>query len=172
MKRYIKILALLCFLAAATPALAELQFQRATLTVSDMERSLHFYENLLRFTLTGPERHDTPALRIMFHIPEGTVPRLVLLDASPDQPRALALVHAEGLSVDATANARHAPALVFNTTELDDIMGRLEAADALVILPPTPLNDFSGKPFGREAMVLDPDGVRLVLFQLLSATDD
>jgi hypothetical protein len=34
-----------------------------------------------------------------------------------------------------------------------------------VLLAPTPLNDFSGKPFGREAAYLDPDGVRVILFE-------
>jgi hypothetical protein len=108
----------------------------------------------------------------MFHIPEGETPRLVLLDASATQPRALALVHADGLTVDAAANTRNAPALVVNTTALDAIMGRVDASDITVVLPPTPLNDFSGKPFGREAMVLDPDGVRVVLFELLGSPDD
>jgi catechol 2,3-dioxygenase-like lactoylglutathione lyase family enzyme len=159
-------------LVAALPLRAELQLQRATLTVSDMDRSLHFYQDLLGFTVSGDARYDTPALRTMFHIPHDTTPRLVLLDASPAQPRALALVHADGLDVDAAANARHAPALVVNTTQLDDIMDRMNEADIAIILPPTPLNDFSGKPFGREAMVLDPDGVRLVLFELLASTDD
>lgn len=151
--------------------LADLQFQRATLTVSDMDRSLQFYRDLLGFTVSGDARYDTPALRSMFHIPEGTTPRLVLLDASATQPRALALVHADGLAVDAAANTRNAPALVVNTTELDAIMARMDASDVTVVLPPTPMNDFSGKPFGREAMVLDPDGVRLVLFDLLAPAD-
>jgi catechol 2,3-dioxygenase-like lactoylglutathione lyase family enzyme len=153
-------------------AWADLQFQRATLTVSDMDRSLHFYRDLLGFTISGDARYDTPALRTMFHIPEGATPRLVLLDASATQPRALALVHADGLAVDAAANTRNAPALVVNTTAMDTIMGRMEASDITVVLPPTPLNDFSGKPFGREAMVLDPDGVRVVLFESLGSPDD
>lgn len=152
-------------------ALAELQFQRATLTVSDVDRSLHFYRDLLGFTVSGDARYDTPALRTMFHIPEGATPRLVLLNASATQPRALALVHADGLAVDAAANTSNAPALVVNTTELDAIMARMDASNITVVLRPTPLNDFSGKPFGREAMVLDPDGVRLVLFELLASSE-
>ena len=51
-------------------------------------------------------------------------------------------------------------------------MDRLVAAETRVIVPPTPLNDFSGNPFGREAMVLDPDGVRIVLFELLVSPDE
>jgi catechol 2,3-dioxygenase-like lactoylglutathione lyase family enzyme len=172
MKHFIRIYILLVFLAAMTPVQAELQLQRATLTVSDMERSLHFYRDLLGFTVSGDARYDTPALRTMFHVPEDTTPRLVLLDASPDQPRALALVQADGLAVDAAANARNAPALVVNTTRMDDIMRRMNDAEVAIILPPTPLNDFAGKPFGREAMVLDPDGVRLVLFELLDSAND
>jgi hypothetical protein len=89
----------------------------------------------------------------------------VLLDAGPQQPRALALVHAEGLAVDAKANRRHAPALVLTTTKLDEIHADLVAAEVTVIWPPTELKDFRGNPFGREAMYLDPDGVRVVLFE-------
>jgi catechol 2,3-dioxygenase-like lactoylglutathione lyase family enzyme len=172
MNEFLKIFVCLSLLASGVNARAELQFQRATLTVGDMERSLDFYRDLLGFTVSGDARYDTPALRAMFHIPDGSTPRLVLLDASPAQPRALALVHAEGLDVDAAANARHAPALVVNTTELDAIMSRLREADVTIIQPPTALNDFSGNPYGREAMVLDPDGVRLVLFELLNSGDD
>ncbi|MEE4173526.1 MAG: VOC family protein [Xanthomonadales bacterium] len=172
MKHLIKIFFVLFLGMAAVPGQAELQLQRATLTVEDMDRSLAFYTDLLGFTVSGDARYDTPALRTMFHIPEGVTPRLVLLDASPAQPRALALVHAEGLSVDAESNARHAPALVINTTRLDEIMARATTAGVTVILPPTPLNDFSGKPFGREAMILDPDGVRIVFFELLKSDVD
>ncbi len=172
MKRFLIILLSLFLPVAGAMAQADLQLQRATLTVSDMDRSLNFYRDLLGFTVSGDARYDTPALRAMFHIPAGTTPRLVLLDASADQPRALALVHAEGLTVDPEANARNAPALVLNTTTLDQIMDRLVAADIRVIVSPTPLNDFSGNPFGREAMVLDPDGVRIVLFELLASPDE
>ena len=40
------------------------------------------------------------------------------------------------------------------------------------VLPPTPLNDFQGRPLGREALYLDPNGVRVVLFELLDRDND
>jgi catechol 2,3-dioxygenase-like lactoylglutathione lyase family enzyme len=149
--------------AADVPPTIELQ--RATLTVSDPERALDFYRDLLGFTVSADAEYGTPALRRMFRVPDGVAPRLVLLDAGPDQPRALALVSAPGLSVDSAANSRHAPALVLNTARLDEIHRRMAEAGVKIIVPPTPLNDFSGKPFGREAMYLDPDGIRVVLFE-------
>lgn len=169
MKYLISVFITLLTALHAVAGQADLQLQRATLTVGDMDRSIAFYTDLLGFTVSGDARYDTPALRTMFHIPDGVTPRLVLLDASPEQPRALALVHAEGLAVDADSNARHAPALVINTTQLDEILERAVAAGATVVLPATPLNDFAGNPFGREAMVLDPDGVRIVFFELLES---
>jgi catechol 2,3-dioxygenase-like lactoylglutathione lyase family enzyme len=155
---------------AGNPAAIELQ--RATLTVSDPERSLTFYRDLLGFTVSADAEYATPSLRRMFNVPEGVTPRLVLLDASPDQPRALALVSAPGLAVDAEANRRNAPALVLNTLAMDETHARMLAAGVEVIVPPTPLNDFSGKPFGREALYLDPDGVRVVLFEYGASVDD
>lgn len=158
---------------AATPATADgPALQRATLTVSDMDASLAFYRDLLGFTVSGDARYDTPALRRMFHVPEGATPRLVLLDAGADQPRALALVAADGLGVDREANARHAPALVVNVDELDAISRRLNAAGIEEVVPPTPLEDFRGNPFGREALYLDPDGVRVVLFERRDGDDE
>lgn len=154
------------------PVNAELALQRATLTVSDMETSIAFYRDLLGFTVSGDAEYDTPALRTMFHVPESATPRLVLLDAGPDQPRALALVAAAGLNVDAEANRVNAPALVLNVTDLDGIQGRMRQAGVTEVLPPTPLNDFQGRPFGREALYLDPDGVRVVLFELLARNDE
>jgi len=165
------LLALLCLLLPIGLG-ADVTLRRATVTVNDMEASIAFYRDVLGFTVSGDARYDTPALRSMFHVPDAATPRLVLLDAGPDQPRALALIAAEGLAVDSALNARHAPALVFDVTDMDALHERLVDADARVVQPPTPLRDFSGKPFGREAMVLDPNGVRIVFFEAPGGADD
>ena len=141
------------------------RLQRATLTVSDLDRSLAFYRDLLGFSVRATVAYDTPALRTMFHLPEGANASLTLLDAGEDQPRALALVSADGIEVDRAANRRHAPALVLTVSDMDGIDAALRAAGVEVLLAPTPLLDFSGKPMGREAAYLDPDGVRVVLFE-------
>ena len=67
--------------------------------------------------------------------------------------------------VDADANRRNAPALVLATNDIETVMERARAAGVEIALPPTPLNDFEGNPFGHEAMLIDPDGVRVVVFQ-------
>ncbi|MEM1413075.1 MAG: hypothetical protein AAGH19_12025 [Pseudomonadota bacterium] len=82
------------------PSEAELTLQRATLAVSDTEDSIVFSRDLLGFTVSGDAQDHTPALRTMFHSPEGATPRLVLLDAAEQQPRAPALVAAKGLDID------------------------------------------------------------------------
>jgi catechol 2,3-dioxygenase-like lactoylglutathione lyase family enzyme len=142
-----------------------LSLQRATLTVADVERSIAFYRDLLGFTVSARSEYDTPALRRMFNVPDNATPGLVLLDAGAHQPRALALVHAPGMGTDRLANRTSGPALLFNTSRLDDIHRAMLAAGMEVVLPPTPLNDFAGNPFGREAAYLDPDGVRVILFE-------
>jgi catechol 2,3-dioxygenase-like lactoylglutathione lyase family enzyme len=149
----------------ASPVSAQLSLQRATLTVSDLDASTTFYTQVIGFTVSGRSAYDTPALRTMFDLEEGSEPQLVLLDASGDQPRALALIAATGKTIDANANRRNAPALVLNTGDIDALHERARLAGVEVLLPPTPLNDFSGKPFGREAAYFDPDGVRVVVFQ-------
>lgn len=165
-------IALILGLSPGTRVAAQVSLQRATITTADMEASIAFYRDLLGFTVSGDARYDTPALRTMFHIPEGATPRLVLLDASDEQPRALALVSAPALDIDAEANQRHAPALVLNVSDMDGIQKKMQAAGVVEVLPPTPLNDFQGRPFGREAAYLDPSGVRIVLFELLKRSDD
>ena len=60
--------ALLAFALAASPSWAgeAPRLQRATLTVSDLERSLAFYRDLLGFTVRATMAYETPALRTMF----------------------------------------------------------------------------------------------------------
>lgn len=144
---------------------------RATLVVSDLEASLAFYRDLLDFRVGARMAYDTPALRRMFRIPDGASPTLVLLDGS-EQPRALGLVAAEGLVVDAAANRANAPALVVNTGAIVELDRRLRAAGVPVVVPPTPLRGFDGRVIGTEAMYLDPDGVRIVLFAVADATSE
>jgi len=159
------------FLYLLTPAILmaekpSISLQRATISVSDVDKALAFYRDLLGFSVSSNTPYDTPAIRSMFHIPDDSMPNLVLLDAGESQPRALALVYAEGLEIDREANARHAPALVFNVTNMDDLHQSMLTAKVTVVLPPTTLLGFSGAPVGREAAYLDPDGVRVVLFEL------
>jgi catechol 2,3-dioxygenase-like lactoylglutathione lyase family enzyme len=167
---------LLCFLLCFTTAPvfaapASISLQRATISVSNIDQALAFYQGMLGFTVSSNTPYDTPAIRSMFHIPEDSIPNLVLLDAGETRPRALALVYADGLNIDRNANARNAPALVFNVTNMDELHQRMLDAAVDVVLPPTVLMGFSGDPVGREAAYLDPDGVRVVLFELIVKTN-
>lgn len=158
------------FLALALAAVIATSAQgatlsRATLSVSDTERSLAFYRDPLGFEVSARSEYDTPAMRAMFGIPADSTPTLILLDGSDGQARALALVTAPGMQVDAASNRKNAPALVMTTTELDRIHRDMLSARVPVVQPPTALLDFRERPIGREAMYLDPDGVRVVLFE-------
>ncbi len=162
----------LCFFAnlalAETDASGEetIGLLRATLSVSDMEKSLLFYRDILGFTVRSVSPYNAPNLRRMFHVPEGVVPEFALLDASPEQPRALGLVYAPGVVIDRKANMHYAPAIVFNTNSLDLIHKRMLAQNVEVLQAPAPLLDFTGKAIGREAAYYDPDGARIVLFEV------
>lgn len=145
---------------------AEIRLQRATITVSDADRSIAFYQDLLGFKVSSDNAYDSPALRQMFNIPPGSTPRLVLLDGSAGQARALGLVSADGLVINSESNRLNAPALVLTVNRLDEIHQRLLAAQVETVQAPAVLLGFNGQAIGREAMYLDPDGVRIVLFEL------
>ena len=171
----VRALAALLAFALTAPALSAEQaprLQRATLTVTDLDRSLAFYRDLLGFTVRATMAYETPAMRTLFHLPEGANPTLTLLDAGEAQPRALALVSADGVEIDRAANLRNAPALVLTVSDMDAIDAAMRGAGVEVLLPPTPLLDFSGKPMGREAAYVDPDGVRVVLFEQAAPAAD
>jgi catechol 2,3-dioxygenase-like lactoylglutathione lyase family enzyme len=160
-----------CLLAQSQPADSataddEVRLQRATITVANADASIAFYRDMLGFKVSSDNAYDSPALRQMFNIPAGSTPRLVLLDGSAGQARALGLVAADGLEIDREANRVNAPALVLTVNRLDEIHARLQAAQVEVVQAPSVLLGFDGKAIGREAMYLDPDGVRIVLFEL------
>lgn len=131
-----------------------------------MEKSLIFYRDILGFTVRSVTQYDTPSLRQMFHVPEGVVAEFALLDASTKQPRALGLVYAPGVVIDRKANMRYAPAIVYSTNSMDIIHKRMLAQNVDVLQAPADLLDFSGNAIGREAAYYDPDGARVVLFEL------
>jgi len=147
-------------------AVEKVVLQRATMTVSDADASIRFYRDLLGFTVSSDRAYDSPTLRHMFNIPPDSQPRFVLLNGTPDQPRALAFISADGLEVDREANRLNAPALVITVNRMDEIDLRLQEAEVEVIQTPSVLLGFDSNPIGREAMYLDPDGVRIVLFEL------
>ncbi len=156
---------MLCAICVALLSHLPLQaavLQRATLSVADLDESIAFYCDLLGFTVASAADYETPAFRAMFNIPPEVTPRLVLLDGA-DQPRALALVSAPGLVVNAEANTLHAPALVIATRDIHAMDAKLREAGTTVVFPPTILRAFNGSVIGTEAMYLDPDGVRVVL---------
>ena len=128
------------FLAILTGAQAT-TFSRATLSVADAEASLAFYCDLLGFSINSRAEYDTPAMRAMFSIPDDSTPTLILLDSEDGQERALALITAPGMQIDAESNQVNAPTLVLTTTELDRIHRDMRSSGATIVQPPTPLRD-------------------------------
>jgi catechol 2,3-dioxygenase-like lactoylglutathione lyase family enzyme len=142
------------------------------LTVSDFERSLTFYCDVLgmRKTMESPvvgyERY--------LHLPEGTTGRMAMLAADE---RTVGMV--EIIQWDIPGGATTSPPkrpgdpgvamLAFELHEetLEDVCTRLEAAGIELYSPITPV-DLEGYPRFHTMLLTDPDGLLVELIQLPS----
>ena len=136
--------------------------------VSDLDASLAFYQDVLGLTLTSRSDYSSENFRTIFNVTEGTATEFALLDAKDRQPRPIGLVEIDGVTSDVAANRTSAPALVFGTEDMDGIYARAQEAKVEIQLAPSPLIGFSGDPIGREMSMYDPDGVRVILFEIES----
>ena len=145
---------------------APIFLQRAAMIVTDLDASLAFYQDVLGLTLTSRSDYSTPNFRTIFNVPEGTASEFALLDAKDRQARPIGLVEIDGVTSDVDANRTGAPAIVFGTEDMDGIYARAQDAEIEIQLEPSPLISFSGDPIGREMSMYDPDGVRVILFEI------
>ena len=159
-----------CFAAMATIVHADerkdIFLQRASVPVSDLDAALAFYVDTLGLTAGPVGESASETFRAMFYVGEGVASRFALLDAHDGQPRVIGLVEVDGLAVDAASNRVNAPALVFGVTDMNGIYARSRAAGYEVLVAPAPLLGFDGKAIGTEMALFDPDGNRVILFEL------
>jgi len=145
---------------------APIFLQRAAMIVTDLDASLAFYQDVLGLTLTSRSDYSSENFRTIFKVPEGVVTEFALLDAKDRQPRPIGLVEIDGVTSNVEANRTSAPAIVFGTEDMDGIYARAKEAKIEIQLDPSPLIGFSGDPIGREMSMYDPDGVRVILFEI------
>jgi len=152
--------------ASETKDPAPIFLQRAAMIVTDLDASLAFYQDVLGLTLTSRSDYSSENFRIIFNVPKGVTTEFALLDAKDRQARPIGLVEIDGVTSDVNANRISAPAIVFGTENMDGIYARAQEAKVEIQLKPAPLIGFSGDPIGREMSMYDPDGVRVILFEI------
>ena len=114
------------------------------LTVTDMERSIAFYDAVLGFL--GYERHEAEEHLALYTKPE--VGAVTLSPANPDSPN--------------TAHDRYSPGLhhfAFDADGRDDV-DRLREIGATVLDPPA---EYDYMPGYYAVFFADPDGIKLEL---------
>jgi catechol 2,3-dioxygenase-like lactoylglutathione lyase family enzyme len=147
-----------------------MRFQRTTLIVADLERSLAFYRGVLGFELAYvkdslPTSYSYPT----FGIPAQARIRFATLTApAAGQERVLGLTEVSGVALPPLAPIRPA-ALVLEVADLTAMAAAIARVDGVRVLPEGVLATQDGR-HGRELAVWDADGHVVVLYEI-AATD-
>ena len=124
-------------------------FEHAGMTAADLDRTIHFYCDLLGLRLALRKRQATGELAFL----EAAGGMLEIF--APDQPVAPACD-----VPPAEAGVRH---LTFAVTEVDAMVARLEAAGVRVV--ERPRDAHNPEMIRRVAFVRDPDGIMVELVE-------
>lgn len=147
-------------------------FKRQALVVSDMERALELYRDVLGFNLhslteSGPDSYSYE----VFNIPREAQIRFATLDGGETQIRTLALLEPEGIELAPQTGVRRAAAVINANGRYDAIHAAIKAM-GLETLEPRPLGDPSdARGVGVELGFLDWDGNLIVLYQFPGPQD-
>ncbi|MFM2045438.1 MAG: hypothetical protein RLY86_4014 [Pseudomonadota bacterium] len=150
---------------AAAPAYGGSYVKRVTLLVSDLDRSLAIYRDILGFQ-AGPVFHSRQGESYsytVFNIDPAATLRGTMLSAGERQVRTLALFEVAGQPITVTQSPRPA-ALVIDAENLPEVMRRITAL-GLTTFPTRPLKTPEGVT-GTEWGFVDPDGHLIVLYEL------
>ena len=144
-----------------------IMLKRVPIVVSDMERSLKLYRDILGLTvesdkLMKPDAHDER----VFNVPPGGLSRSVKFNLGPDQIRAIGLFEVKGYK-GKDPKAPHDHGVVFRVNRIDDIHTKAKAA-GIRIVDFVDLTTSAGEK-GRELTMLDPDGHLVLVYQVGSS---
>jgi catechol 2,3-dioxygenase-like lactoylglutathione lyase family enzyme len=163
----------MCLLAAAVPAIAQtapasptagvVQVKRPNLVVSDMDRALRVYRDILGFKVfaldpSGPESYSYP----VFKFPKDAKLRMATLN-TPNGVRVLALTELKGAPLPPKP-VPHRSAVVIEVKGIEQVMARV-AAEGLPTVPPKPSKTPEGLTFIEQAFE-DHDGHLIVLYEI------
>ena len=147
----------------------------AVLSVSDFERSLAFYRDVLglRKTLESP----VAGYERYLHLPEGTTGRMAMLAADERTVGMVEIIQWD-IPGGASTSGPKLPGdpgvamLAFELRDetLEDVCRRLEAASIPLYSPITPV-ELEGYPRFHTMLLQDPDGLLIELIQLPTRDD-
>jgi catechol 2,3-dioxygenase-like lactoylglutathione lyase family enzyme len=138
-------------------------FQRTTLVVDDLDRSLEVYRDLLGLSLeyVGDDASDPFAYEV-FGIPERIRIRFATL-SSEIQQRTMALLEAPGLAAERRDPPR--ATVVFQVASVPAVLDGAARLGLRTCEPHTTLTPDKGPP-RTESAFYDPDGNPVVIYQL------
>ena len=135
------------------------RFQRANFSVSNLDRALAFYRDVLGFELAFlKEARTTSYSHAVFGIDQGRPMRFAALSV-PGQDRVMARTEVPGLEPQPTPRRA---AIVLEIADLDGVLARAEAG-GFRSFPEERLTTHDGRE-GREVGLLDDDGNLAVIY--------
>ena len=139
-------------------------FKRINLCVSDLDRSLTVYRDILGFTVDYQKdsKEDSYSYPV-FTFPKEAKLRFATLN-SETQERTFALTEVKGIDLPPMPVPRMVAAVI-NCPAFDEVIEKVRAA-GLTVVDPQVLPAPDGTPKGREGAFIDPDGHLIVLYVL------
>ncbi len=145
---------------------APIRFQRGNFVVSDLDRALTFYRDVLGFEVAYTHGHNPDSYSIpVFNIPDGAQLGFCTL-STRDQVRVMALTEIKGVPLEPVPAPRRS-AIVLDVADPDAIM---EGAGALglTVYSEERLETNDGR-IGREIGIVDFDDNLVVIYKILEA---
>jgi catechol 2,3-dioxygenase-like lactoylglutathione lyase family enzyme len=145
----------------------KIRFQRANFVVSDIDRALTFYRDVLGFEVTFRKAHNPESYSFpVFEIPKNAEIGFCILSA-PNQPRIMALTQIAGVTMEPVPFPRRG-AIVLEMADPDEtIEGAKELG--LHVYEESRLVTGDGR-VGREIGIVDFDG-NLILIYLITGKE-
>lgn len=144
------------------PEAAAIRFQRANFVVSDLDRSLEFYRDVLGFEVAFVKESDDASYSYpVFEIDRDAAIRFAVLSA-PGQPRVMALTEVSR-PLEPVPYPRRA-AIVLEVGDVDAVVGRARAAGCHVYAEGELLTHDGRR--GREVGLVDYDGNLTVIYRI------
>lgn len=145
------------------PTQRAVRFQRANFVVSDLDRALELYRDILGMQLEFmKDSEDDSYSYPVFEIDRSSKLRFAVL-STPDQPRVMALTEVSNPGVMPQSLPRRA-AIVLEMPDLDGVLADCER-HGFVAYPEERLETHDGRS-GREIGIVDDDGNLVVLYYI------
>lgn len=138
------------------------------ITVRNLENSLHFYKELLGFELLGQQERDSADLGLILGYERTHIRMAFLRPIGTSEPvlELIEVIEPQGKPLDVQTANPGAIHLTFDVNDLDAVCNHLSGLGVHFLSEPVTLT--SGVNAGaRNVYCLDPDGVRIALFQRL-----